>query len=53
MVIMTSAQNLTVIAMALWVITNLMITAYKTHEWYRARFDDLPSQRKAMFPYLW
>jgi len=53
MVIMTSTKNMTVIAMTAWVVINLMITAYKTHQWYKARFDDLPVQRKAMFPYVW
>ena len=36
-----------------WVTTNLLITARRTHQWYRTKFDNYPKQRKALVPFLY
>ncbi|MFF0636497.1 DUF1295 domain-containing protein [Nocardia sp. NPDC004151] len=36
----------------LFTVANLLPRAVSTHRWYRERFEDYPSDRKAMIPYL-
>lgn len=36
-----------------WVATNLSISAYHTHEWYRRRFRSYPAERKRLLPLIW
>lgn len=35
-----------------WVISNQMMNAWLTHQWYRENFKEYPSTRRALIPYL-
>ena len=37
----------------IWVATNLSISAYHTHEWYRRHFRSYPADRKRLIPLIW
>jgi 3-oxo-5-alpha-steroid 4-dehydrogenase 3 len=38
----------------IWVVTNLAISASRSHQWYKETFrDSFPTSRKALVPYLW
>jgi hypothetical protein len=37
---------------AVWTVANLLPRALSHHRWYRERFDEYPSQRKAVLPFL-
>lgn len=42
------------IALLVWVVTNLSISAMRNHAWYQRRFGDrYPRRRKALIPFLW
>jgi hypothetical protein len=40
------------LAFALYTAANLVPRALRHHAWYRERFVDYPSERKALIPYL-
>lgn len=40
------------LAFALWTFFNLVPRALDHHRWYRAKFENYPSSRKAVIPYL-
>jgi hypothetical protein len=40
------------LAFFVWTIVNLIPRALDHHRWYRERFTNYPSQRKALFPYI-
>lgn len=40
------------VVFVLWTLANLMPRALANHAWYQAKFDEYPSQRKAVIPYL-
>lgn len=41
------------LSFAVWTVANLAPRARAHHRWYRARFSDYPSDRKALLPWLW
>lgn len=42
------------IALLLWVITNLFISAARNHDWYISKFGNTyPTHRKRLIPYVW
>jgi len=40
------------IAFLLWTAANLVPRAIRTHHWYRDNFEDYPSRRKALLPFI-
>ncbi|MFH1131136.1 MAG: methyltransferase [Pseudomonadota bacterium] len=40
------------LAFAVWTAVNLGHRAYANHKWYKERFPDYPTERKALIPYL-
>lgn len=38
---------------ALWTFANVVPRAISHHQWYHKQFEDYPSARKAIFPFLW
>ena len=36
-----------------WVLTNQMIAATMSHNWYRMKFKEYPAERKAIIPFIW
>jgi steroid 5-alpha reductase family enzyme len=44
--------NLPALAFAIWTIANLIPRAIAHHRWYLKRFEDYPSDRKAIIPYV-
>jgi protein-S-isoprenylcysteine O-methyltransferase Ste14 len=38
---------------ALWTWANLAPRAWAHHRWYQTKFENYPSQRKALLPFLW
>lgn len=52
-VLLTGGQNVCAAAMALWVVTNLTITATRTREWYRQEFPQYPTTIRAIWPGMW
>lgn len=44
------AWNLPALSFAIWTAANLIPRALAHHRWYRSRFDDYPSERKAVIP---
>ena len=41
------------LAFAVWTAANLAPRAWFHHKWYRDRFEDYPSNRKALLPLVW
>jgi 3-oxo-5-alpha-steroid 4-dehydrogenase 1 len=41
------------LAFAVWTAANLVPRARTHHEWYKGKFPEYPSDRKALLPYLW
>jgi steroid 5-alpha reductase family enzyme len=41
------------LSFALFTIANLAPRAYANHHWYRDKFADYPSERRALIPMLW
>jgi|SRR5687768_11699145 len=37
----------------IWTFANVAPRAISHHKWYRSKFDNYPSERKAIFPYIW
>ena len=44
--------RIAVIAFAIWTIANLLPRARSHHRWYRERFAEYPSERRAMIPFV-
>ena len=44
--------NLPALAFAIWTDANLIPRAIDHHKWYKKRFEDYPSQRRAVLPFL-
>jgi len=36
----------------LWVVVNLSISSSNSHYWYKSKYDDYPSQRRALIPFV-
>ncbi|MCP4440920.1 MAG: DUF1295 domain-containing protein [Aureispira sp.] len=45
--------SLPALSFALWTFANLVPRALAHHQWYLKKFENYPSQRKAVFPFLW
>ena len=41
------------LAFALWTVANLAPRAWSHHRWYQERFEDYPTERKALLPGVW
>jgi len=41
------------LAFAVWTLANLAPRAWSNHKWYKSHFNDYPSNRKALIPFLW
>lgn len=41
------------LAFAFWTIANLAPRAWSHHRWYRERFAEYPSERRALVPFVW
>jgi len=41
------------LAFALWTVANLAPRARRHHRWYRERFPDYPTERRALLPGIW
>lgn len=41
------------LAFFVWTFANLVPRAISHHKWYKQKFPDYPSKRKAIFPYVW
>lgn len=46
------AWNLPALTFAVWTFANLVPRAKNHHDWYRRRFPDYPTNRKAVFPFI-
>jgi hypothetical protein len=44
--------NLAALSFAIWTVANLLPRSLAHHRWYREHFDDYPTNRKAIFPWL-
>ncbi|MEP7128794.1 MAG: DUF1295 domain-containing protein [Chitinophagales bacterium] len=44
--------NLPALSFFIWTVANLLPRALAHHRWYREKFADYPSQRKALLPFL-
>ena len=47
------AWSLPAITFAVWTFCNLVPRALNHHAWYHENFEEYPSQRKAIIPWLW
>ena len=36
----------------IWTVANLLPRAIATHKWYKEKFDDYPSKRKILIPFI-
>lgn len=45
--------SLPALSFALWTFANLVPRALDHHQWYLQKFENYPTQRKAVFPFLW
>ena len=36
----------------MWVVVNLSISSSNSHYWYKSKYDDYPSQRRALIPFV-
>jgi protein-S-isoprenylcysteine O-methyltransferase Ste14 len=48
-----AAGNLAAVAFAVWTFANLAPRARAHHKFYREKFPDMPSSRKALIPFVW
>lgn len=46
------AWNLPALTFAVWTFANLVPRAKNHHDWYKKKFEDYPTNRKAVFPYI-
>ncbi|XP_058458837.1 polyprenol reductase [Malaya genurostris] len=46
------ARNTSAIYVLAWVLSNQVMNAWLTHQWYRENFKDYPPARRAVFPYV-
>ena len=44
--------NLGALAFFVWTVANLAPRAIRTHRWYRDKFPDYPTERKALLPFI-
>jgi hypothetical protein len=44
--------SLPALAFCIWTLANLVPRAFDHHKWYRQKFVDYPTERKAVFPFL-
>jgi hypothetical protein len=44
--------NLPALTFFIWTAANLIPRAISHHQWYRKKFNDYPSERKAIIPFL-
>ncbi|XP_012573247.2 polyprenal reductase 2 isoform X1 [Cicer arietinum] len=51
-VVATGGSNLTIWLLFVFVVTNLAFAAVETHRWYRRKFEDYPSSRFAVIPFI-
>lgn len=47
------AWNLPALTFCVWTIANVLPRAIKHHQWYKEKFENYPSIRKAVIPLLW
>ena len=47
------AWNLPALSFAVWTCCNLIPRALNHHQWYSENFQEYPSQRKAVIPFVW
>lgn len=47
------ARNPAALSFAIWTFCNLAPRAKNHHDWYRETFEDYPSKRKAVIPWVW
>lgn len=46
------AWNLPALTFMVWTFANLVPRAKNHHDWYKSKFSDYPTERKAVFPFL-
>ncbi|ESW03738.1 hypothetical protein PHAVU_011G038300 [Phaseolus vulgaris] len=51
-VVATGGSNLTIWLLFAFVVANLSFAAVETHKWYRQKFEDYPTSRFAIIPFL-
>ncbi|CAI8603605.1 unnamed protein product [Vicia faba] len=51
-VVATGGSNLTIWLLFVFVVANLAFAAVETHNWYRRKFEDYPSRRYAIIPFI-
>ncbi|XP_052108950.1 polyprenol reductase 2 isoform X1 [Arachis duranensis] len=51
-VVATGWSNLTIWLLLVFVLANLSFAAVETHRWYHQKFEDYPSSRFAVIPYI-
>jgi hypothetical protein len=44
--------SLPAISFFIWTLVNLIPRALDHHRWYKKQFEDYPSERKALIPFL-
>lgn len=47
------AWNVPALTFSIWTFCNLVPRALNHHAWYKENFDDYPSKRKAVIPFIW
>lgn len=52
-IVATGGKSLDAWLLFIFVVLNLSIAASDTHRWYREKFDDYPSSRKAILPFIY
>ena len=40
------------VVMWLWVIVNQVVAGFMSHQWYKQKFKEYPTERKAVLPFL-
>jgi len=45
--------HLTGILVWFWVLTNQIIAATMSHNWYKKKFKEYPRNRSAIIPFIW
>ncbi|KAK9811791.1 hypothetical protein WJX72_010154 [[Myrmecia] bisecta] len=53
LLVLLGPQRLLPWLMLTWVVANLLLAAGPTHRWYRRRFKQYPSRRRAIIPFLY
>ncbi|MEZ4980019.1 MAG: DUF1295 domain-containing protein [Saprospiraceae bacterium] len=46
-------QNVAGLSFAIWTFANLSPRSWSHHKWYKANFENYPTERKAVIPFLW